>query len=123
VPADSVTHSFAGGPQLSYRHFKRLTLFVRPSVGAVRQAATPRPADPIAQAIVARLAPTGKKVDWQGFYGIGYGFDVILTNHFSIRTQSDVVWEHLFNDILREGRWTVRFSIGPCFNFGNNILK
>jgi hypothetical protein len=123
VPASSVTHSFAIGPQLAYRHFKHLTLFLRPSVGATREAATPKPRDPIAQAIVARLAPQGRKTDWQGFYGAGYGFDVILTNHFAIRVQSDVVWEHLFNDILKDGRWTVRFSIGPCFNFGKNIAQ
>jgi hypothetical protein len=31
------------------------------------------------------------------------------------------VYDHLFNDVLKDGRWTVRFSIGPCFNFGRNI--
>lgn len=65
--------------------------------------------------------PTGHKVDWQGFYGIGGGFDVALTKHFGIRTQADYVYDHLFNDLLRDGRWTTRFSIGPCFNFGRNI--
>ena len=69
------------GPQLPYRHFKHLSLFVRPSVGAVRPGATPKPADPIA------------------------------TNHFSIRTQSDLVWEHLFNDILQDGRCVSRSAL------------
>jgi hypothetical protein len=32
------------------------------------------------------------------------------------------VWDHLFNDLLKDGRWTTRFSIGPCFNFGGNIV-
>lgn len=123
VPAKSVSQSFAMGPQLAYRHFKHLTLFVRPSIGAIREAATPTPNDPIAKIIVAQLAPTGKKIDWQGFYGFGYGFDVILTHHFAVRAQSDLVWDHLFNDILRDGRWTVRFSIGPCLNFGKNIVE
>jgi hypothetical protein len=123
VPADSVTHSFAIGPQLASRHFRRVTLFARPSIGAVREAATPRPRDPIAQAIVAQLVPAGRKVDWQGFYGFGYGIDIILTKHLAIRTQSDLVWEHLFNDILKNRRWTVRFSVGPAFNFGKNIAK
>jgi hypothetical protein len=123
VPAQSTSQSFALGPQLAYRHFKHLTLFVRPSFGAIHEAATPKPGDPIAQQVVAQLAPTGRKVDWQGFYGVGYGFDVILTNHFAIRTQSDLVWDHLFNDILKDGRWTVRFSVGPCFNFGKNIVE
>jgi len=123
VPADSVSNTFALGPQLAYRHFKHLTLFLRPSIGAIHETATPRPGDAIAAGVVAQLAPTGKKTDWQGFYGVGYGFDVILTRHFAIRTQSDLAWDHLFNDLLKDGRWTVRFSVGPCFNFGRNIAE
>jgi hypothetical protein len=123
VPGHAVSQSFAAGPQLAYRHFESITLFVRPSMGAIREVATPQPADPIAAGIVAQLAPSGRKTDWQGFFGIGYGFDVLLTNHFAIRTQGDLVWDHLFNDILKDGRWTARFSVGPCFNFGRNIAK
>jgi len=123
VPASSISQSFALGPQLAYRHFKHVTLFVRPSMGAIREVATPKPTDPIAKAIVAGLAPKGKKTDWQGFYGVGYGFDILLSKHFAIRTQGDLVWDHLFNDILADGRWTARFSVGPCFNFGRNIVE
>jgi hypothetical protein len=123
VPASSVTHSFAVGPQLAYRHFRHVTLFLRPSFGAIREVATPKPKDPIATAIVAQLAPKGKKTDWQGFYGFGYGFDILLSKHFAIRTQGDLVWDHLFNDLLKNGRWTTRFSVGPCFNFGRNIAE
>lgn len=123
VPASSISQSFAVGPQFAYRHFKKVTLFVRPSMGAIREVATPKPGDPIAASIVAGLAPAGKKTDWQGFYGVGYGFDILLTNHFAIRAQGDLVWDHLFNDILKDGRWTTRFSIGPCFNFGRNIRE
>lgn len=121
VPAHSVTHSFAMGPQFAYRHFSKVTLFIRPSVGAIREGATPKPKDAIATAIVAQLAPTGKKKDWQGFYGVGGGFDILLTKHLAVRTQADYVYDHLFNDLLRDGRWTTRFSVGPCFNFGRNI--
>jgi hypothetical protein len=123
VPAHSETQSFAAGPQFAYRGFERVTLFVRPSFGAVHEAATPKPGDPIAAAIVAQLAPTGRKTDWQGFYGFGSGLDLILTKHVSLRVQSDLAYDHLFNDILKDGRWTVRFSVGPCFNFGKNILE
>jgi hypothetical protein len=121
VPANSTTQTFAMGPQLAYRHFQKFTLFMRPSMGAIREVAVPQPRDAIATAIVAQLAPAGRKRDWQGFYGIGYGFDINLTQHFGIRTQGDLVWDHLFNDILAKGRWTTRFSVGPCFNFGRNI--
>ena len=123
VPTRSRTQTFAMGPQLAYRHFSKVTLFVRPSFGAIREVATPHPADPIAAAIVAQLTPSGRKTDWTGFYGFGYGFDLLLTKHFGIRTQGDLVWDHLFNDLLANGRWTTRFSVGPCFNFGRNIAE
>src|ERR1035441_7803811 len=42
VPAHSVTNSFAIGPQFAYRHFSKVTLFIRPSIGAIREAATPQ---------------------------------------------------------------------------------
>lgn len=123
VPTDSLTQTFAAGPQLSYRHFKEVTIFVRPSLGAIRERATPNPRDPIAAAIVAGLVPSGHKIDWTGFYGFGYGVDLNLSKHFAVRVQGDLVWDHLFNDLLANGRWTTRFSVGPAFNFGRNILE
>jgi hypothetical protein len=123
VPASSVTHTFAAGPQLAYRHFRHVTLFLRPSFGAIKETAVPKPKDAIATAIVQQLAPSNKKRDWQGFYGFGYGFDVLLSRNFAIRVQGDLVWDHLFNDLLKNGRWTTRFSVGPCFNFGRNIVE
>ena len=108
---------------MSYRHLKKVTLFVRPSVGAIYEDATPQPGDPIAKLIVSALAPTGKKTDWTAFYGFGGGADFAITKHIGLRVQSDLVYDHLFNDILRDGRWTTRFSVGPCFNLGKNIAK
>lgn len=121
VPAHAVTNSFALGPQLAYRHFSHATFFIRPSIGAIREGATPHPTDPIASAIAAQLVPSGYKRDWQGFYGVGAGFDILVSKHLGLRTQADYVYDHLFNDLLQNGRWTTRFSIGPCFNFGKNI--
>ena len=121
VSTHSTTQTFAMGPQFSYRHFSHLTLFVRPSLGAIHEQAVPHPADAIATGIAKELAPTGKKTDWTGFYGFGGGFDLLLSKHVGIRTQADLVYDHLFNDLLKDGRWTVRFSVGPCFNFGKNI--
>jgi len=123
VPTDSSTQTFAAGPQFSYRRFRRVTLFIRPSLGAVHQTATPHPSpdDPFAVAVTAMLAPSGKKTDWQGFYGLGGGIDWNLTRHFALRTQTDIVYWHLFNDLL-SGNWTVRYSVGPTLRFGGNIL-
>jgi len=122
VPTHSFTQTFAMGPLLTFRHFQRVMFFARPSLGAVRETATPKPHDPVTAAVVQFLVPAGKKTDWTGFYGFGGGADFILTRHFAIRLQSDLVYDHLFSDILRDGRWTIRFSIGPAFYFGPNIV-
>jgi hypothetical protein len=123
VKAHSNTQTFAAGPQLSWRRWSHMTLFLRPSIGAIRETATPKPADPIATMIVKGLAPTGKKQDWTGFYGFGGGADFLFSKHVGLRVQADLVRDHLFNDILKDARGTVRFSIGPAFNFGRNIRE
>jgi hypothetical protein len=123
VPANSVTQTFAGGPQLSYRHWERVTLFIRPSIGAIREVATPHPGDAIAAQVATQLAPGGYKLDWTAFYGFGGGIDLAVTRHLGLRVQADFVHDHLFSDTLADGRNTVRFSIGPSFNFGRNIVK
>lgn len=123
VVTGSRTQTFAAGPQVAFRRWVPVTPFIRPSIGLIREVATPKPADPIAKAIVAQLAPEGKKIDWTPFYGVGGGVDLNFTRHLALRVQADFVWDHLFPDILREGRKTVRFSIGPAFNFGKNIMK
>jgi hypothetical protein len=123
VPAHSRTQTFAAGPQLAYRHFSRITLFVRPSIGAIHEVATPHPTNAIAAAIAKQLVPSGQKTDWTGFYGFGGGADVLFSKHVGLRVQADLVYDHLFSDLLKDGRLTARFSIGPCFNFGKNIKK
>jgi len=124
VPAHSLSQTFAVGPQLAYRRMTHATLFFRPVfAGAIHEVAKPHPRDPIALAVAEQLAPTGGKTDTAPFIGFGGGFDIIVTKSFSLRTQADLVYDHLFNDLLKDGRFTVRFSIGPAFNFGHNIPK
>ncbi len=123
IPIDSTTETFAAGPQLEYRHWQRVTLFIRPSIGAIHEIATTHPNGPIAQMIVAQLAPTGTKTDWTGFYGFGGGTDLNFGDHVSLRLQADFVHNHLFSDLLKNGRNTVRLSIGPAFHFGRNAAK
>lgn len=126
VPAHSKTQTFAVGPQLAYRHFKTVTIFVRPVfAGLIHETATPQPAagDPIAAGIVAQLAPSGKKTNTTPFFGFGGGFDINFGHHFAWRTQADLVYDHLFDDLLKDGRFTTRFAVGPAFNFGKNIAK
>ena len=121
VPTDAFTQTFAFGPQLVFRHFSKVTLFARPSLGALRERATPHPADPFQTLVVKELAPAGYKLDWTGFYGVGGGADVRVNNWLGIRGQFDGVYNHPFNDILANGRWTFRYSVGPSFHFGKDI--
>jgi len=123
VPTDAFSETFAMGPQLAYRHWKPVTLFVRPSLGAIRQKVTPHPTDPFSTAVIAQLAPAGYKLDWQGFYGFGGGFDWNATNHFALRAQTDVVYWDLFNDLLAHGSWTTRYAVGLTYRFGRNIAQ
>ncbi len=121
VPVDSTTQTFAAGPQFNYRKFQRVTFFIRPSLGAVHETATPHPHDLVTAAIAQELVPSGKKSDWTGFYGFGGGYDLNATKHIAIRMQTDVVYFHIFNDLLADGRWDFRWSVGPTFHFGGNI--
>ena len=122
VPLDANSQTFAFGPQLQYRRYKVATLFVRPSLGAIRQRVTPHPTDPVATAIVAQLVPAGTKLDWQGFYGFGGGVEWNATPHFGVRTQADLVYWQLFNDLLAQGTWTTRYAAGLTYHWGRNIL-
>lgn len=122
VPLHAFSETFAFGPQLQYRHFKPVTLFVRPSLGAIRQRVTPHPVDPIQKAVVMQLVPSRTKLDWQGFYGFGGGLEWNVARHFGIRAQTDLVYWQLFNDLLAQGTWTVRYAGGLTYHFGGNTL-
>ena len=124
VPAHSTTHTFALGPELVYRHFNRVTIFVRPVyAGIIHETATPQPQDAVVKALVAGLISGPNKTDNAFFYGFGGGFDINFGHHFGWRTQGDLVRDHLFNDLLKDARFSVRFSSGPAFNFGKNIKE
>jgi hypothetical protein len=120
VPINTKTQSFQIGPDFPIRHFESVTFFVRPNLGAMQIVATPRPTDAITTAIVSQLAPAGKKTDWTYFYGFGGGFEYNVTHHFALRFAVDFAHDQLFNDLLREGN-TVRFSVGPAFQWGKNV--
>jgi hypothetical protein len=124
VVAHSRTQTFAVGPQLAYRHFSKATLFLRPVyAGIIHESATPQPQDAVVKALLSGLISTPTKTDNVFFVGFGGGFDLLFGHHFAWRTQADLVHDHLFNDLLKDGRYTVRFSTGPAFNFGPNIVK
>uniref|UniRef100_Q01UJ6 Outer membrane protein beta-barrel domain-containing protein n=1 Tax=Solibacter usitatus (strain Ellin6076) TaxID=234267 RepID=Q01UJ6_SOLUE len=124
VAAHSRTQTFAVGPQLAYRHFSKATLFLRPVfAGIIHETVTPQPQDAVLKALVGSLITTPTKSNNVLFFGFGGGFDIILSKHFAWRTQGDLVYDHLFDDLLKDGRFTTRFSSGPAFNFGKNVEK
>jgi hypothetical protein len=126
VPASSTSQTFAAGPQAAWRHWQHLTLFVRPSAGAIHEAAVPHPnpGDTFAAGVVQSLVPpSGTKINTVLFYGFGGGADVLFTKHWGLRLQADLVRDHLFSDILKDARTTVRISVGPAIQWGGNVAK
>lgn len=121
VPFDATTYTFSAGPQINYRHFEKVTFFVRPALGLMHESVTAKPADPIQTAIVAGLAPGGVKKDNVVFYGAGGGFDINATRHIGFRVGVDIVHVNLFDGFLASGRNSVRMSIGPTWRWGKNV--
>jgi hypothetical protein len=128
IPLSATTQTFTAGSQLSYRHFSKVTLFIRPSLAAFRLNATPHPQNDGDKTVVGALiltnvlAPNGTITDWTGAYGVGGGAEFALAKHFGIRADMDAVWNHPFNYVLANGGWSWRHSIGPSFHFGRNVL-
>lgn len=123
VPFDSTTYTFTFGPQINFRQMKWITLFVRPAIGGMHETATLKPNTPILALVTAQLAPAGKKTDLKPFYGVGGGFDFNATKHIGIRVAADFVHVNLFDDLLKEGRNSLRLAVGPTFKFGRNVAE
>jgi hypothetical protein len=121
VPFDATTSTYSAGPQINFRKFKPVTIFVRPALGVLHEHVTARPADPIQTAVVAALVPGGSKSDTTIFYGAGVGFDWNATRHVGIRVAADFVHVNLFDGFLKEPRNSVRVSIGPTWRWGRNV--
>ncbi len=128
VPLSATTQTFTAGSQLNYRHFSKVTLFIRPSLAAFRLTATAHPRQGTPDEVVVGalemsnvLQPNGTITDWTGAYGVGGGAEFALNKHFGIRAQMDAVWNHPFNYVVANGGWSYRYSIGPSFHFGRNV--
>lgn len=126
VPFDATTQTFTGGPQLAYRHFKKATLFVHPSIGAIHERISLKAHDPFTSAVVQTLVAGGilkttKPADTTYFYGVGGGMDFNATKHVHLRADIEFVHVFLYSDLLNTARNSVRLSVGPSFNFGKNV--
>ncbi len=124
MPTSSNTYTYSAGPQINIRHFKPVTFFVRPALGSLHEVASLHPQDPFATQVAIVLAgPSMQKTDTVTFYGVGGGMDFNLSTHFGIRTAADYVHYNMFSNVLGSSQNSVRFSIGPTFRFGGNIVK
>lgn len=126
MPTSSTTYTYSAGPQFNIRHFKPVTIFVRPALGSLHEVASLHPAsnDPFAQQVAIALAGPGmQKTDTVTFYGVGGGLDFNLSKHFGVRTAVDYVHYNMFTNVLGSSQNSIRFSVGPTFRFGGNILK
>jgi hypothetical protein len=121
LPFDSTTYTFTVGPQFNYRHFKRMTLFVRPVLVGLHESAKLKATSPALALAIAALAPGGTKTDLQPGYGVGGGIDLGLTRHLGLHVTADYVHVKLFSNLLAEARNGVRVSVGPNFKFGRNV--
>lgn len=121
LPFDSTTFTFAAGPQFALRKFKWVTLFARPGVGGLHESATLKPTNPITTALVAQLAPGGKKTDLEFFFGAGGGFEVNASKRVGLQVSLDWVHTNLFQGFLNSPRESMRISVGPTFRFGENV--
>ncbi len=127
VPYNISTQTYEAGPQLNYRHFKKVTFFVRPALGALHANAKVSQAflaanPPELSAGLCMLLNGCSKNDLVPFYGFGGGISWEITPHFGLRVTSDFAHYDFFSSLLNGGRNSVRVSIGPKFSFGKNIL-
>ena len=128
LPFNINTQTYEAGPQLNYRHLKKVTLFVRPALGALHANAKVRNGflavlpDGFGTAICVTLNGCSKN-DTTPFYGFGGGISWEITPHFGLRATGDFAHYDFFSKLLNGGRNSVRVSIGPKFSFGKNILE
>jgi hypothetical protein len=124
VPYNASTQTYEGGPQFNYRHFKHLTLFARPALGALHSNFSATTQNPLLQLIVKGLLNGNtSKSDTVVFYGFGGGATWEITPHFGLRVAADYARYNFFSNLLNGPRNSVRVSVGTKFGFGKNIIK
>jgi hypothetical protein len=124
VPYSSTTYTYEAGPQLNYRGFRKVTLFVRPALGALHANFNAGSSNPLVTQIVKGvLNGSTSSSDTVVFYGFGGGATWEITPNFGIRVASDLAHYNYFSNVLNGGRNSVRVVIGTKFSFGKNILK
>ncbi|MGA2371746.1 MAG: hypothetical protein ACLPPV_07810 [Candidatus Korobacteraceae bacterium] len=133
VPYNSSTYTYEAGPQFNYRHFKKVTLFARPALGALHASFAAKPdnctqpelecSEILTKIVTSLVGPSLGKSDTVVFYGFGGGATWEITPNFGLRIASDFVHYNYFSGLLDGGRNSVRVVVGTKFSFGKNIIK
>src|SRR3954462_1215195 len=101
VPFDATTYTYSAGPQINIRHWKPVTFFVRPGLGALHETVTAKPNSVLTTGLVnSLLGPSGQTSDTVVFYGFGGGIDWNVSRHFAIRTAADLAHFTVFESLL-----------------------
>lgn len=120
VAFNSTTYTFAAGPQLYFRKWEKITLFVRPGFGGIHEKADiafPPTLVPLLTFLQFQL-PNRHQTDTQLFFGLGGGFDVNVSKQMGARFAADWVNTHLFSNLLSQRQNYIRLSFGPTFRWG-----
>jgi hypothetical protein len=123
VPYTSSTYTYQAGPQINYRRFKKVTLFVRPALGLLHAKIQTYPSGPMTPLVTGLLGGKLSSADNTIFYGVGGGATWEITPHFGLRATADLARFNFFPNTLNGSRNGVRLSVMPKFSFGKNIMQ
>lgn len=120
VPFNSLTYTFAAGPQFYIRKWEKVTFLIRPGFGGMHERADitfPPTLAPLFGALQLPV-PNPHQNDTKLFFGLGAGFDLNVSRTVGFRFAGDWVNTHLFSNLLSPRQNYVRFSVGPTFRWG-----
>ena len=123
VPFNSSTFTYQMGPQFNYRHFKHVTLFVRPALGLLHAKIQTKPSPALVPLVSGLLGGKLSDADTSVFYGFGGGATWEITRNFGLRATADLARYNFFGQQLTGARNSVRLSVTAKFGFGKNILE
>lgn len=123
VPFESSTYTYQMGPQFNYRHFRKVTLFVRPALGLLHAKIQTKPTAAVTPLVMGLMSGKLSDADTSVFYGFGGGATWEITRNFGLRFTADLARYNFFGETLNGARNSVRLSVTTKYGFGKNILR
>jgi hypothetical protein len=120
VSFKSTTYTFAAGPQIYIRKFRKVTFLARPGLGVIHESADLTFPAGVSQLFPALgiAIPKTHQTDTTWFVGVGGGFDLNISKRMGWRFTADWINTHLFSDLLTERQNYWRFTTGPTWRWG-----